>query len=241
MRWKKALFYGIMKHRNLTISVGKNVNLKIGMQLTLEPTYTERLEKFRCKVVEIDEHAIYIDYPINVTTKKTAFLIDGAQFLAIYTGEEGDASYAFNSEVLGRKNVGIPTIALKKPEAEEIIKIQRREFVRVQTRVDVAVTGERGTYQLTTEDISAGGLAVILKGHELLEEDDTVELTVVLPFENGDTHYVFTEAKIVRIFEKDDIKIGSIQFVEPMDVDQQYIVRFCFERQIMLRKKELNV
>lgn len=50
-----------------------------------------------------------------------------------------------------------------------------------------------------------------------------------------------TDAKVIRIFERDNIKIASLQFVDIVDVDQQQIVRFCFERQILLRKKELNI
>ncbi len=49
------------------------MEIKIGTQLLLEPTYTEHVEKFRCKVVEQQDNIIYIDYPTNVVTKKTAF------------------------------------------------------------------------------------------------------------------------------------------------------------------------
>lgn len=63
----------------------------------------------------------------------------------------------------------------------------------------------------------------------------------MLPFSNGEIHYVMTDAKVIRIFERDNIKIASLQFVDIVDVDQQQIVRFCFERQILLRKKELNI
>lgn len=49
------------------------MEIKIGTQLQLEPTYTDRVEKFRCKVVEQQEHILYIDYPVNMATKKTAF------------------------------------------------------------------------------------------------------------------------------------------------------------------------
>ncbi|MBS7344207.1 MAG: flagellar brake domain-containing protein [Caryophanon sp.] len=215
------------------------MDLKIGMQLTLEPIVNERNERFRCKVVEMEEHAFYIDYPVNVLTRKTAFLMDGAEFKVTFV--DGESSYVFNSEVLGRKNVGIPTISLKQPQPEEVMKIQRREFVRVQTAVDVALKAGERSYQLTTEDISAGGVAVFLRGHEQIEENMIVDLTIVLPFSNGDIHYVMSEAKVVRIFERDQVKIASIQFVDPIDLDQQFIVRFCFERQILLRKKELNI
>lgn len=63
------------------------MELKIGTQLTLEPTYTERIEKFRCRVVEKIGNVIYIDYPINLDTKKTVFLIDGAQFRVTFNTE----------------------------------------------------------------------------------------------------------------------------------------------------------
>ena len=63
------------------------MEIKIGTMLILEPTYTERVEKFRCKVVEQKDGVIYIDYPINTITKKTAFLIDGAQFRVTFNDE----------------------------------------------------------------------------------------------------------------------------------------------------------
>ena len=135
------------KLTNYNVSVGNNVGLKIGMQLLLEPIVNERNERFRCKVVEMEAHAFYIDYPINVLTRKTAFLMDGAQFKVTFV--DGESSYVFNTEVLGRKNVGIPTISMKQPQSEEMMKMQRREFVRVQTAIDVAIQAGEKAYQLT--------------------------------------------------------------------------------------------
>lgn len=82
------------------------------------------------------------------------------------------------------------------------MKIQRREYVRVETPVDVAIQFKNYKYQLVTADISAGGLALILKGEVAFNEGDEVDLTVVLPFANGDVKYVMTTAVVVRIFEK---------------------------------------
>lgn len=53
-----------------------------------EPTYTERVEKFKCRVVDRQDNMIFIDYPINTATKKIAFLIDGAQFRATFSTEK---------------------------------------------------------------------------------------------------------------------------------------------------------
>ena len=215
------------------------MKLKIGTILTLEPTYTERVEKFRCRVVDQGENLIYIDYPINVVTKKTSFLVDGAQFRVTFMTEEKQ-SFAFNTEVLGRKGGTVPMIILSCPSPEEFLKIQRREYVRVETKIDVSLEFDGQYTPLVTEDISAGGLAVILNRPVNFQEGDEAKLTIVLPYSNGDIKYVQTSAIIVRIFEKDEIRIASIQFTDTDDIDKQHIVRFCFERQLQVRKKELN-
>jgi len=215
------------------------MEIKIGTQLQLEPTYTEHVEKFRCKVVEQQDHILYIDYPINMATKKTAFLIDGSEFRATFRTEDKQ-SFAFNTEVIGRKAGHIPMIMLHCPKPEEFVKIQRREYVRVETPVDVAVQFKDHKYQLVAADISAGGLALVLKGEVAFNDGDEVKLTVALPFANGDVKYVITEATVVRIFEKDSKRIATIQLTDSDDVDQQHIVRFCFERQLGNRRKELN-
>lgn len=217
----------------------KHLELKIGTSLTLEPTYTERVEKFHCKIVEMDSNNIYIDYPINTLTKKTAYLIDGAQFRATFQ-IGNDISYAFNTEVLGRKVANIPMIMLAYPPEEEFIKIQRREFVRVKTPVDVAVEFNKQHYQFVTEDISAGGLALILKMGVTFNEGDIVRLTVVLPYKNREIHYVQTDAQVVRVFEKNGIKFASLQYIEVDDLHKQYIVRFCFERQLSIHNGEIR-
>ncbi len=42
--------------------------LKIGMSLTLEPLDNDLDEKYRCKIADIEEDRIYIDYPKNLKT-----------------------------------------------------------------------------------------------------------------------------------------------------------------------------
>ena len=215
------------------------MDLKIGTILTLEPTFTERVEKFRCRIVEQSDNVIYIDYPINVLTKKTAYLVDGAQFRATFMND-AKLSFAFNTEVLGRKGGTVPMISLSCPPESEFIKIQRREYVRVETNVDVAIEFEGNFMQFITEDISAGGVAVVLNKPVAFNDGDYIKLTLVLPYTNGDIKYIQTSAVVVRIFSKDQIQVASIQFTDTDDLDKQHIVRFCFERQLQLRKKELN-
>lgn len=216
------------------------MKIKIGTILTLEPTYTERVEKYRCKVVEQIDHIIFIDYPINTVTKKTAYLVDGAQFRASFHNDD-NLSFAFNTEVLGRKVNNIPMIMLSCPPDNEFIKIQRREFVRVTTTVDVAVQFNNQFSQFVTADISAGGLALKLVNDAPFQAGDRLHLTIVLPYSNGEIRYVLSEANVVRIFQKDQLHLASLQFIDTDDIDKQFLVRFCFERQLLIRKKEYRI
>ena len=218
---------------------GIHMEIKIGTMLILEPTYTERVERFRCKVVEQKDGVIYIDYPINTITKKTAFLIDGAQFRVTFN-DESKQSFAFNTEVLGRKKGNIPMIMLTCPPDEEFIKIQRREFVRVETPVDVAVEYDNRFTQLVADDISAGGVLLALQGAVNFKIGDEVRLTIVLPYTNKEIRYVQTDALVVTTFERNNRTLAFVQFTDTDDIDKQYIVRFCLERQLQIRKKELN-
>lgn len=220
-----------------------HMNLTIGTTLFLEPTYTERVERFRCRVVEMTDEHLFIDYPVNTVTKKTAFLVDGTQFRGTFTDDK-KISFAFNTEVIGRRGGNVPTIILKRPQTpEEFIKIQRREYVRVETPVDVAVTTmeDMRHQQFVTEDISAGGVALKLREKPSFNEAEEITVTLVLPFVSGEICYITTEAIVVRIFERDALKLASIQFTDTDDVDKQHLVRFCFERQLEARKREVDL
>jgi c-di-GMP-binding flagellar brake protein YcgR len=144
-------------------------------------------------------------------------------------------SYAFHAEVTGRKNKGIPMLKLTYPGDDQLIKIQRREFVRVETAIDVAVDFGGYYQQFIAEDISAGGIALNIGQVDSFEGTESVGLTIVLPFVNDDIKYIKTNAKAVRIWEKDDRRIASMQFSNIDTTDRQNIIRFCFERQLLAR------
>lgn len=216
------------------------MDLKAGTILYLEPTHSERVERFRCKVAEVKEEGIFVDYPVNTLTKKTAFLVDGMQFRVTFSVDNLH-SYAFYTDIIGRRVVGnIPMMILALPNPADVHKIQRREYVRVETSVDIALTINGQHHQYVTEDISAGGMAVKLRNDTALTEGMEVQATIVLPFADGNISYVTTDATVVRIFEKEPMTLASVQFTDTDDLDKQHIVRFCFERQLAERKREVE-
>lgn len=118
-----------------------------------------------------------------------------------------------------------------------LTKIQRREFVRVETAVDVAV-GYRGVFQqFVADDISAGGIALNLGPNDTFEDGEKVRLTIALPFMNDEIKYIKTDAKTIRTWKKNERDIASLQFVETTPKDRQNIIRFCFERQLQARNE----
>lgn len=218
--------------------------IKIGDIITLELKYSDKFEKYRCKLVEKQGNNIYIDYPINNDTNKTAFLLDGTQLKCTFLDSNGTV-YLFESEVLGRVRQNIPMLKLSYPGEEHLVKIQRRQFVRIETSVDVAIQPkeiEFAPFTAVTDDISAGGVAIITNSETKLKQGMKIYIWLVLPMQNGDYHYMKLESKVVRIIpmNKDLIKI-SIQFINPSPHERQLLLRFCFERQLALKKKGIEL
>ncbi len=217
------------------------MELKIGTNIILESISSDVKDRLRAKIVEQKNNILYIDYPTNIQTNKTSFLLEGGQYRVSFVDEAKNA-YAFKTEVLGRIKSNIPMIMLALPANDQFIRIQRREYVRVATPVDIAVEYNQQNYQYVAEDISAGGLAINIPKIVPFKENDELQLIIVLPFSNSNegVKYVHTSARVIRIIEKDQRMLATLQFTNTDDVDRQYIVRFCFERQLQNRKKETS-
>lgn len=211
------------------------MRLSIGTSLTIDKDFTETGDKFKSKVVDFGDGFVMIDYPAHMETGKTAFFMDGTQLHITFV--ENKISYAYRAEVTGRVNKGIPMLKLTYPGDDQLIKIQRREFVRVETAIDVAVDFGGVFQQFVAEDISAGGIALNIGQDDSFEDMENVRLIIALPFVNDDIKYVRTEATAVRIWEKDNRRIASMQFAKINTTERQNIIRFCFERQLLARNE----
>lgn len=218
------------------------MELKMGTSLILEPYNEDSDERFKCKVVDQKDNVLYIDYPVSTKTHRTAFLLEGTALRVSYI-DEHKIGFAFKTSVIGRKIDNIPTIQLSLPPAEEFEKVQRREYVRVVTPVDVAVRRNGEFAQYIAEDISAGGLAIIASHKKEYVENEVVELVIALPFENRQegVRYVETTAEVIRVIDREGIIVVPLKFTETDEIDKQLIIRFCFERQLQIRKKEQTI
>lgn len=218
--------------------------IKIGDILILENKYSENPEQYKCKVVEQRGNDLYIDYPVNTSTNRTVFLLEGTPLKAVFNNDLNTQFY-FNTEVKGRVKLNIPMVILSYPGQEHLVKIQRRQFVRIETTLDAAVhskSGEFPPFTTVTGDISAGGIALIVGKESAIKPGMEIENWLVLPMQNGENEYRKFSGKVIRIIEgPGHSNKVSVEFRETSATDRQLLLRFCFERQLAMKRKGLPV
>lgn len=220
--------------------------LKIGdtIYLEIEDGKDEEKEKFKCKLVDHVREFLFIDYPINDRTKRTGFFHDGTEFTASFVGKD-QAVYLFRTQLVGRKKGRIPMLVLKDPGKEKYIRVQRRQHVRFEASIDVAVhpkSNEFPPFTTITADISGGGIALVLPtNHNLLPGKDII-CWLALQMQTGEIKYLQITCHIIRIINPKEgpREKASLQFKNISETERQTIVRYCFERQLHLRKKGLT-
>ena len=209
------------------------MKLVIGTIVSIDKDFSEESEKYKSKIIDIGLDFVMIDYPTHIESGKTAFFLDGTQLLISFTDKIKN-TYFFKTEVNGRRIEGVPMLELSYPGDDQVVQIQRREFVRTEAVLDVAVLKDGEYTNLVTEDISAGGLGLNLYRTTYTEKDQ-LSLLIVLPFKNKETKYIRAEAEIIRISETSNQKIASVKFKEIGLSDRQRIIRFCFEQELKMR------
>lgn len=217
--------------------------IQIGDLLTLEVRHAEQIEKFKCRLVDRKGNTLFIDYPISLRTNKTAFLFDGTQLSATFIGQDGTSVYLFESEIIGRVKNNIPMLLLAYPGEERLLKIQRRSYVRIEAAVDIAIhsmNGEFPPFTALTDDISAGGAAVLIPKGMQLQQGMMIKTWFVLILQNGEYHYLALSSRVIRVIDYNETRNKlSLQFIEISNMERQLLLRFCFEKQLQNKKKEL--
>ncbi|QHA36750.1 pilus assembly protein PilZ [Rossellomorea marisflavi] len=206
---------------------------EIGMTLQLEQAGIEGT--YKCRVCGLEEHAVLVDYPIHQKTGKSIFLMNGTPLKVSFVLKD-QTVLECRTGVVGRRMAEIPLIELERPSEEEFKRIQRRHFVRIEAPVDISLRAGEHRIVTVTEDISAGGCAVILREDSGIREEEEVDLFLVLPLQKAH-HYLEMKGRVNRIWEKNRRVLASIEFVAPDESHKRHIMRFCFEKQLDHRKK----
>lgn len=219
--------------------------MKVGQTIFFELNDdSEDKPRYRSKILDFNDNNIYADFTIDEETNKQAIFMVGTQFRAWFLGDD-DAIYLFITELLDKvTRDNIPMLVFSNPGEENFIRVQRRQYVRVEAAVDVAVYPTIGNFKpftTVTADISAGGMALILPKDHQIKEGEQIDAWLSLAYRSGEINYLHTKAKAIRIIDDKGILKGSFQFIDMKESERQKIIRFCFEKQLEQRKKERNI
>ncbi|TQS74429.1 hypothetical protein DX933_10790 [Ornithinibacillus gellani] len=217
--------------------------MQIGASLQLETLLAHPYDKqtFRSKIIEKNEQYIFIDYPFDELSKRTNYFPRHARFIVTYIDKD-QSIYQFKTYIAGKANLPIPALALMMPAPEEIERIQRRQYVRIETAVDVAVHsigGNFAPFSTVTADISAGGLSLIVPEDNEIPHKDALDICLVIPMDGANPHYIYAKGEHVRSYEQ-SVPLASIKFTAIHRQDKQRIIRYCFQKQRDARRKEMG-
>lgn len=217
--------------------------VKIGSVIQLELEDAEGgKQKLRSKILDYSHSRIYIDYPVSEATERPRFFLEGTEFHASFIGKD-EAVYAFKTEVTGRIKKNIPMLVLRDPGKEHYSRIQRREFVRLDTSLDLAVYSKEemfAPFTTITNDISGGGMSATLPKDHKLEKDNLVLVWISLPYRSGEIQYLSVEAKVIRVRLQDGWPRASFAFVSLEDGAREKIIRYIFEKQHEEKERGLS-
>lgn len=213
------------------ITVGKTLHLTLSNDIDTV---------YRCRVIDLRDETIVVDMPINQETNRQS-IFDINSIVDVSFSHQ-DAVYRFPSIIL-KKSVSdkIPWMALSY-FPDRLQKIQRREYIRVETILDVSVhfpKGEFTDFITVTHDLSGGGTAILVDKNVKLAKRVELDLILILNLK-GDIEYIPIYGETVRILErKEDKNILSIKFNHMTREDQQKIIQYCFQKQLADHKKGL--
>ncbi|MGQ9473009.1 MAG: flagellar brake protein [Candidatus Caldatribacteriaceae bacterium] len=203
---------------NRRLSVGVKKKSEDGQEQTV--FYGSRIEMVRQDelwIAALQEKGVLV--PVNVGEK-----------LEIYLMGENEVFY-FQCVVKNRLRKGnIAYLVLQVPQ--EVVRKQRREYVRFNVVLPVFLKKGEKTLAATTKNVSGGGMLVHLD-----ERKETLKLQEEVFFSlhmNGGE--IMGKAEVVR---KEDPHLYGFRFTVISDRDREEIIRYIFKQQVELRKKGL--
>ncbi|MFT9846518.1 flagellar brake protein [Aneurinibacillus sp. REN35] len=216
-------------------------------------SYDERNEekKYKAIVADITDEFIMITYPIDEQNGHTALLVDGSSLYVSYIQSDG-AQYEFLTVIVRRKRENIPMLVLIKPAADTIRRIQRRDYLRVPTKLKLDffwdTEGEPKTYAGLTVDVSGGGIKFMCSAKTPWPDGIHILACKLYVPEIGPQNIktkqelcIPLKAKIIRRSAPDvnGLQTVALTYDEIAEVHREKIIRYCFARQLEIKNKAL--
>ncbi len=220
---------------------------RIGQRLYVDRTTPEG--RGHARLLDIADLELYVDEPLEQESHRRLDIVDGDHVRVTYRDGAG-ALYQFETVTLKRLYIGkLAAYALVRPNASDIVRIQRRSFVRVHVGINISfllIVRDESPALISgkgmTQDISGGGMSFYPERDYPLHPGDTVSVKFTLPGEAVGVGPISAKGLIIRRLIQADrpYPLLAIRFTESPNTAQQRIVQFAFKRQIELRTKGLE-
>ncbi|MGM8211635.1 flagellar brake protein [Virgibacillus sp. W0430] len=217
--------------------------MKVGTVLTVEINHSKLRSPVRCRsrVIDCNERYLFIDLPVHIHTQKTVYLTKGDRVSITFVGND-QAVYQFYSTIEERITLRVHGYKIPSPQRENLKRIQRRQYVRIETSVDVAIhcpNKNIDPFTTVTRDISGGGLSIVVPQQSKLKIDQKLELWITFRLQSGKFIYLNIEAIVINVKTEENIHLAALKFTSITQKERQHIIFYCFEKQREARKKEL--
>ena len=220
---------------NLTLNKYKKM-LVPGLVVELVVPEGEYEGKYRTRIEDVGERLISVGSPF--IKSDIVPLRVGTKLKLIFWDEL--SAYSFSTKIKQRIALPIHLFVLKMPDS--ILKVQRRNFVRVTVIKPITfqkVTGEglSDSFIGTMLDLSGGGLRFLTE--ELVEDKSILNVQLELP--KGDMQIPILVCRVDKIEDsKPQRYCVSTEFHEIPERGRDQIIRHIFEIQRAMRKKGLE-
>ncbi|WP_246098439.1 flagellar brake protein [Saccharibacillus brassicae] len=215
----------------------KKMYPKTNDMLFMQPVSMEAKpeNEHRSRISEIEENSLLTELPLRAGRMSRLRL---GEELSVYHMTEDGVKYYFTSHVLGYQDDSIPLMRISKPLPEDISKVQRRHYLRVPAKVEIAVQAPQFHFTAVTSDLSGGGLSFVDAGAYPIETEQEVDGWILLAYKSGSVDHVPFGGEVLRVKEPGTGRnTVSVRFTRIADTERQKVIRYCFERQLDFRNR----
>ncbi|GAX89379.1 flagellar brake protein [Effusibacillus lacus] len=192
------------------------------------------------RLQEIHQDHLVFDLPTALNTHTPKVFHEGTRMVITYNDLDEKVPYSFETLV---QSIRPNQMLVKSPS--EILRNQRRDYVRIQVSLPVQVlyvdSAAQQIFKFSgkTEDLSGGGMSLLVDEGSPLQSGSFVGLDFPISMD-GQTYPISLKAQVLRM--QPSIKFPgkkrcAIKFVEIREQDRKLIMRFVFKKQIELRNR----
>lgn len=203
---------------------------KIGQSLDIRLSEHSR-DVYHSRLVEATSDHLFIDLPVHVKERTNA---PASPTCWVGFNSADGAVCRFMATLLSTEQMPATVWRITKPRMSDVLRDQRREFVRVPADLPVRLkySAESGIKHadVHTRDVSGGGLSILLPKAVFIRAGMMIDVNFSLP--NGGFP-VNLKCFVIRVGERNDFGIAhcSLQFIDIQEPIRQRIIQFVFWRQ----------